>query len=545
MNRFLVVAGTGLLACLTNPVHAQDGGDADAPRGAVYADDGCDLEASAGCLDVGMGVSIAGWNNRDLLSLDETTVQDIVDSDDRTFSGEFDLVLSGQWQPDDRVTLGAAVFLSESMRDSANQRRYNGGNIQLVEAGVTYHAVDAEAVGLDLTLGRHGFEIGSAPRDYILAGNIDGLSASLDLRRGGEFKWLAIDIYAANEIVETGFEYVKPGLEPANRFNGETNTYRTGFVYENAALVDDLSFAAYFLHASIAGSGPENTGSDVTLGGLTGNFRDRDYLRNYGLRIDYGGEYDNGLIVEANAEFGLSSGVDRKAPEYVDVDLGGTMFGGGLELGYTWGSGEVDLEADFYRFSGASYSSVGGLQFEGGFTSMRGDRVGGVAMGRMASWRPSAVLTAVGIDHSPNDWDRQAGTQFIRTGLGFKQAGFELDVDLFLYTDTAESLFDQSTLDAITPPVGFSREEIDAQRRAGLSLGTEVSVEIEQALGSFASLVGGFGVFLPGEFYDIEIDRVAAFNDARPAIGGPGVADFWAFYAGVDFFGGYGWARRN
>lgn len=572
MNRPFALMASGLLLLAASDASAQDvsadveadvganadertdldrlgGGDIEEARfgGAYDIEDeiGCDLDDSVACIEVGSAVTIAGWNNRDLLELDETTVQDIINSDDRTFAGEFDLVLGAAWRPEERVTLRSGVFLSQAMRDSANQRRFDGGNAQIIEASISYHAVDTENVALDFTAGRHDFDIGSAPNDYIMAGAVDGISARLDLAKIGELKWLAFEIYSANEIVETGFEYVKPGLEPVNRFNGETNTYRTGIVYENTELVDDLSFALYFLHATIAGSGPENTGADVTLGGLTGNFRDRDYLRNYGLRVDYDAAYDMGLLLEVNAEFAMSSGVDRKAPEYVDVDLGGMMFGGGLGIGYDFGRGEVDLETDFYRFDGASYSSTGGLQFEGGFTSMRGDRIGGVAVGRMASWRPSGVLTAAGIDHSPHDWDRQAGTQFLRAGLGFEFDGFEIDVDFFTYTDTSESLFDQSTLDETTPPIGFSREEIAAQRRAGLNLGQEISIEVEQRFSRYASLIGGFGLFMPGEYYDIEIDRVAAFNDARPAIGGEGVASFWAFHAGLDFFGGYAWSRGN
>ena len=288
-----------------------------------------------------------------------------------------------------------------------------------------------------------------------------------------------------------------------------------GFVYRNESLVDNLGLAAYFMYATIGASGITNTGADVALGGATGNFRDRDYLRNYGLRARYDASYESGLHTDVYFEFGLSEGVDRKAPEYVDVDLGGTMFGGGVGVGYDFGAGSIGVGGDYYSFDGASYSATGGLEFDRGFTSMRGDRVGGIAMGRLASWRPSAVLDRGGIDHSPHDWDRQAGLSFARAGST---------------SPTRTSPSRSTSTSTRTPPRACStsrrwrrprRRSASAVKRSTRSAAPvsrwATSSPLRFARSSQngqASL--GLGLFNPGEYYDIEVARVASFNDDRP-----------------------------
>lgn len=540
MNRLIAAALGVLPVCLAAPVTAQDAAATAADSVYSASDEvGCDLDATRFCAELDSAVDIWTWNNRDLLELDETTVQDIIDTDDRTTLGNVDLKATFLFRPDEQLTLQASVIAGAPFALSANSR-VAGDPIHLSAASIHYAPLDSDAVGLDFAFGRHAWGIGVAPsgRDFIQAGAVDGVSARLNLRKGGTIDWLAFEIFGANDQTETGYYYTKPGNDLVNRFDGETNTYRMGFVYRNESLVDNLGLAAYFMYATIGASGITNTGADVALGGATGNFRDRDYLRNYGLRARYDASYESGLHTDVYFEFGLSEGVDRKAPEYVDVDLGGTMFGGGVGVGYDFGAGSIGVGGDYYSFDGASYSATGGLEFDRGFTSMRGDRVGGIAMGRLASWRPSAVLDRGGIDHSPHDWDRQAGLSFARAGLDFAYADFSLALDFYLYTDTAESSFNFATLAETTPPLGFSREEIDAQRRAGLALGNELSVELRQELTEWAGLSLGLGLFNPGEYYDIEVARVASFNDDRPALGGDRTTQFWAFYGAVDFFGG-------
>lgn len=540
MNRLIVAAIGALAASVAAPALAQEESSAALDRVYSAADQvGCDLDAYGFCAELNSSVDVWTWNNRDMLELDETSVQDIIDTDDRTTLGNVDLKTDFWFRPDERITLHGAILAGAPFAVSANNR-VQGDPVHLVAASINYAPVDSEALGLDFTFGRHDWGIGVAPRgrDFVQAGAVDGVSARLDLRRGGAIDWLAFEIFGANDQTETGYYYNKPGNDPVNRFDGETNTYRMGLVYRNESLVENLGFAAYFMYATIGASGITNTGADVALGGTTGNFRDRDYLRNYGLRARYNASYSSGLMTDVYAEFALSEGVDRKAPEYVDVDLGGMMFGGGAGIGYDFGPGAFGVGGDFYAFDGASYSATGGLEFDRGFTSMRGDRVGGVTLGRLSSWRPSAVLDRGGIDHSPHDWDRQAALNFARAGLEFSYADFGLAFDFYVYTDSAESSFNFANLDQTTPPVGFSREEIDAQRRAGLSLGNEISLEARQGLTDWANLSLGFGLFNPGEYYDIEVARVASFNDDRPALGGDRTTQFWAFYGAVDFFGG-------
>ncbi|MFT4702863.1 MAG: hypothetical protein ACI81R_000550 [Bradymonadia bacterium] len=474
--------------------------------------------------------TMAGMNNRDLRPLEETTVQSIIDSDDRQFFGESDLRLELDFAPSESVHFEAALGVDAAWRDSQVQRRASGQPMQLVLANTTVQHDLGGSVSVSATFGRQRFGIGHAPRDYVLNGLVDGLTGTVDFGDVGALRVLAFDLFSAGADFESGLFAYKSGMEPVTNFRGETNTYRSGAIFENS-VVAGLDLAAYWFYATVAGSGIENTGSDVSLGGTTGNFRDRDNLHNYGLRGRYQLPSET-LTLDVYGEFAASSGIDRKAPEYVDVDLSGTLFGGGFGVGPRFASGSVTLRGEYYRASGADYS-VQSLEFQRGFTSMRGDRVGGLALGRMSSWRPSSVLDAAGFDHSPHDQDRQAGTRFIHLGVDVEAGGFGFNVGYWTYQDTGEASFDQSTLDDFTPPIGFSREEIDAQRRLGRHLGTEWEFAVSQRIAEFAQAHGAFGVFLPGSFYNVEVDRLAGFNDSRTALGGD--RPYWSFITSVAF----------
>ena len=242
------------------------------------------------------------------------------------------------------------------------------------------------------------------------------------------------------------------------------------------------------------------------------------------------------------AEFARTEGIDRKEPVVPDVDAAGNAFGGGVELDLELNDDVgFGLLADWHRFDGAEYS-VGGPQFRHGFVSFGGARIGGLASARLSNWRPSAVLEYSGVRQAPDDISRAAGTDSIHAGLSLDLWDTSLTFDFWTYTDTRTSNFDQSRIDQIDPPFGYSREEFAAQRRTGLGLGTEIDVRLAQAFGDFFSIFGEYGLFMPGDYYAIEVSRVAAYDADVPRLGGQ--ETLWAIRAGADVSLGMRRARQ-
>ena len=136
-------------------------------------------------------------------------------------------------------------------------------------------------------------------------------------------------------------------------------------------------------------------------------------------------------------------------------------------------------------------------------------------MGRFLAWRPSSHVGSAGVVNAPQDQSRVSGTEFLHAGLGLDKAKVKLAIDWWLFTDTTESFLDVSRLDSIgRPTFGHTRAEFAAQERfGGKALGQAIDVSLTIDATENFDFVGGGGVFLPGEYYEIEVERVAGNHE--------------------------------
>ena len=142
----------------------------------------------------------------------------------------------------------------------------------------------------------------------------------------------------------------------------------------------------------------------------------------------------------------------------------------------------------------------------------------GVAIGRLAGWRPSASLAPDGLDRSPQQQSRTAGTEFVSGTVSVTVADTSIKVSGWNYRDTSHTFVNFGALELIPePPYGYSRAEIAAQKRLGKALGTEWEAVVSHRIDELKlSAVGG--IFLPDNFYEVEVDRIVDGDDT--ALGG-------------------------
>ncbi len=481
--------------------------------------------------------------NVDLRPYDGTSDETVRDTDDRSLFGYADVGADLTVRPAAPVFLDASVEVETQWPTFVLAGSPSAAlNVYGLALGVDI--VDAEAVKLTASLGRQPFSIGGVPVDYIFSATTDSAVVALDLQRFGRLRLLAIDLVSGQDLPAAGFLRYEAGSEPRFNFQGESTTLRTGGVYEvdQDALPFGLTAAAYYFYASVGGASNLGTGADISYGGQLGNFRDADYQHLFGARVGYehqldgdgDEETDEGGAVAVWAEFARSMGIDRK--ELVadhDVETNGNAFGGGASLTLPAGITELTASAAFYRFDGGAYDS-NGMQFESGFVGFRGARVGGLALGRHAAWRPSATLAPDGIDHSPHRQSRAAGTQFVTGSLGLSVLDTALRVDAWFLTDTGSTFVDPDNLAGVRdPPFGYSREEFAAQERLGRVLGTEIDVTLSQRFADMLEIYAQWGGFFPGAFYDVEVDRIVEGDET--ALGGSATLTAIAVGIGLEF----------
>lgn len=483
---------------------------------------------------------VIGFENRDFRALDETNDEAIFYSDDRTNTGYTDVAVSLAYKPSEALRFNTQVKYNLLWRDDRLGRSNGvGGGVNVFRLNFNYDFYKSEDFSVRATFGRQPFRIGGAPVEYMLEGTIDGATFDLDFGAAGNLKIMGIDFYAANDLPVSGVRTFKEGSETVFGLRGETVTYRTGLVYDfdtGRSGGSRFDARAYYFYASIGGGPIEESGADVSFGGKLGNFRDRDYQHLAGGRAAYLLDLGGGTSVQVYGEFARSEGIDRQNPVLRDVDTGGNAYGGGIQARLQSSDDAVFFfQGDAYHFDGAKYGSDG-LEHERGFVSFRGNRVGGFAIGRLAVWRPSAALDTYGVDASPNEQFRVAGTEFVHAGLGARLGRVTLRADTWLYSDTSSSdvNFAGGQLPTLPElPFGVSRVQVAAQERFGKSLGQELNFAAALQVDANFRLYADLGLFLPGEFYEQEIDPAAA--GSQTLLGG--TETFWAgrFGAQVSF----------
>jgi hypothetical protein len=482
---------------------------------------------------------VLGYDNRDLRALDERTDQNVIDTDDRRNFGYSDLTVTMSVAPVQSVRFDLQTQYALLWKeDQIGRQAGTGGSLRIFQLSSTWEPLvhRRDGVGLMLRFGRQPFSIGGVPTDYLLDATVDAITVTADFGSYGTLRVLALDFFGANDLPETGFQYYLPGRASPFGQRGETNTLRTGLVYGLDPSRNDygLGARAFGFFATIGGGPIESTGSDISYGGTLGNFRDADYQMMFGGRLLFDRALSDTFRLTAFAEFARSEGIDRKELVARDVNTGGNAIGAGFDATVTpQERASISAGASFYHFDGASYASDG-LEFERGFVSFRGWRVGGIALGRNAAWRPSAHMESYGIAHTPHSETRAAGTRFVEGRLGARVLDTSVRLRGWQYWDTSTSFVDFEALAAgelPAPPFGYTYDEFAAQERLGRSLGFEYEVEVAQSFSDDRyRLYGTWGAFVPSDFYALRVSRIV--EGTMTALGGE--ETFWAFRVGAE-----------
>ncbi len=413
-----------------------------------------------------------------------------------------------------------------------------GGFLFVDRMFVDWKAVSLPGFELTTQVGRQPFEIGGAYRDFFFDDVIDGVVINADLKKAGKIRLMPVDMYSStlrpdDFNVAAGINSI--GTIPqssAARYDGDTNTYRMGAIYENTELVKGLALRVFGFYADIGASGPNGTGSDRTFGGAHGNVADNDYNWMAGGRVGYTLEAGK-LKMLAYGEFAHSGGLDRKATNLglFDVTTNGNAFGAALlpsfEVNENFG---IRGRVQFFMADGGQYATDGGMLYNHGFVSFKGSQIGGLAANRIAGWHPTPYVHTSGISHSVYDRERKAGTMMIHGGLGFDLIQkLKVDFDVYSFTDTSSTNYDytRAIADSAELPFGYDEYDLSAQERLGKSLGLELDATLTYNPNAVLSFYTTGAMMMAGDFHKIEISRRAG-----TAIGAEDPDLFWAVSVG-------------
>lgn len=516
---FLPPMAATLAVLASSPAHAQS-------QDLEYREPGVDDQGDQR-LTVGGGFETAWYeyDNMDLRPLDESSDQAILDSDDRNgfaFTGaSFDLAY--------KVDDGTRFVFSGSHRGLWGNDQIGGtsafGSLIYVSALYVDWSPKLGSLEPSIKVGRQYYKMGATggSKDFILADTLD--MVRIDLPFGDAFR---LELIPVNVVGLSGendranfFDYIAQSDVQTFGFRGDHMTRRHGLA---AVLmpVEGLEARAYAFYTDIGALG---SGSDISYDGKLGNFSDNDWVANVGVQA----EWELADIVTPFIGAHYSMGIDRKELVAKDVDANGLALSGGVRLDTTdddSGAGFTG-EVSYFDAFGPAYSDDG-LQYSHGYVGMKGQQTGGLVVDRFMGWHPTAYVGMYGVSDDPHDVDRKAGTRVIHAEAGYALAApFWIEAGWWLFQDTGLTFLDMDDVATIDPPYGYSSREFEAEERLGRTLGQEIDLSIGVPATDHLGFYATGGAFLPGAFYDIEIDEVAGDQ-----LGGQATA--WAGSAGME-----------
>ncbi len=475
--------------------------------------------------EIELETEVHTYNNLDFRPLDETSDQTILDSDDRNtfaFTG-LDVGIGVSINPQLSVNI-AASHRGLWGNDQIGGVNAFGGFLYVTDLSVDWMPLakgENEENPLRLRVGRQYFDLGATGRDYVYSDVIDGVRLDVPLGKIGHITALPFSIFSSSGDAANAnfFDYIGQSTTQTFGFRGAHITSRYGGELVVDGAVKGLDLRAYAFYTDIGAAG---SGSDISYDGTLGNFSDNDWVVNYGLRAKY-----EVSILEAWGEFAGSSGIDRKELIAQDVDTQGFAWGAGAKVdshrGEETGYGGT---LDYWEAQGPTYTE-NGLMFSHGYVGMKGKQVGGLVTDRFLGWHPSSYVGMFGVDDSPHEPDRKTGTRVVHAGAFAQPIKLlEINADWWMFSDTGLSAVNIAGLDDIVPPYGYSRAEFAAEERLGKALGMEIDGKVKVNVNDHLSFHANTGVFLPGAFYGIEIDR-----SAGDQLGGQSLA--WAANGGA------------
>jgi hypothetical protein len=468
-------------------------------------------EAKAKKLDVGVffETEAHGYDNLDFRPLDETTDQTILDSDDRNAFAFTGVSLDLGYQIDDttRLVMGTSYRGLWGNDQFGNTNKFGGF---LYFTGMFVEWTPKWSFAPTLRVGRQRMDIGGmgGAREFIFGDIVDQVRVDFPLGKIGTLVTVPIDVVglsAENDDVNfVGFLGQQRGQ--IFNFRGDRMTRRHGAILQiqpEAVPGLDVRAYGYFSHVGALG-----TGSDISYQGRLGNFADKDWVVNTGVRASY----TIAELVTPFAEFDASVGIDRKELVTYDVDTNG----------FAWSAGAViskekegpkgiggTAEIRYFDATGPAWSEEG-LQYSHGYVGMKARQVGGLLGNRFLGWHPTAYLGAYGVSDSPHDIARKSATRTISAEGRIDLPGpVSIGAGYWFMQDKGSSFLDQTKVDTLTPPYGYSRDEFRAQARIGKVLGHEIDGNVGVHLGEHFDLYVQGAAMLPGAFYKIEVARIA------------------------------------
>lgn len=510
------------LLLLLAPAYAQDQNEDLEYRDVEVGEGDTELEVRAG-----VESQWHEYDNLDLRKLDESSDQNIFDSDDRNafaFTGAYvELAAS---RNDVRMVVGASHRGLWGNDQIGNTNRF-GGWMYFTAMYVEYTPTLGN-ITPTIRVGRQYYELGSlgGARDYVLADVVDQVRIDVPLGDFGRLELVPITVVGMSSSNDNAnfVGYLGQSTAQTYGFRGDHMTRRYGgsLVMDGVGTVDARAYG-FFTQVGALG-----TGSDISYNGQLGNFSDNDWVSNFGVR--------GSMVLAAGkvtpfVSLDGSMGVDRKEEVAQDVNTNGWAVTAGVRG--KLGDEETGLrgELSYFQASGGAYgngSGTSGLQYSHGYTGMKGRQVGGTFTDRLMGWHPSSYVGMFGISDTPQEIDRKSGTRVVHGAIGYDFGRAYVGGRWWTLQDTGITYVNFNQLDTLDPPYGYSRAEWAAQERLGKLLGHEADLDVVFAVNDTLRVYGNAAVFLPGPYYEIGVERVAG-----DALGWDGEALPWALNVGT------------
>ncbi len=471
------------------------------------------------------------YDNLDMRALTEESDQAILDSDDRNSFAFTGVQIELGYKADEktRLVVGASHrgLWGNDQIGSVNQY---GSLLYFTSLYVDYAPTGLKQSPVTIRMGREYYELGGlgGAKDFVLADVLDQVRVTVKTGEIGRLEIVPITVVGSSSQNDNAnfVSYIGQSASQSFGFRGDHMTRRFGGMYVLDG-IESLDVRAYAFYTDIGALG---TGSDISYNGTLGNFADNDWAANAGLRASY----TIADVVTPFASLDMSTGLDRKEEVALDVTNYGKALYGGVVVDNRDKEGTgVRAEATFFRADGPTFDADTALQSSHGYVGMKARQVGGTIVDRFLGWHPTAYVGMFGISDNPQDMSRKSGTQAIHASAGYTFGfGFGVEAAWWSLTDTGSTAFKLDTLADMNPPFGYSRAEFQAQERLGKSLGQEIDLTLTQRLSDSLSFSVNGGYFNPGEFYDIQIERVAG-TALGPTAPGKQAENVWAINAGT------------
>lgn len=484
------------------------------------------------------------YNNADLRKLNSTNDFQIRTTDDQQglalTRAKFD---TSFMFPKQRVGLEMSFGFDGVWGSFQLQGNGNPGT-RIARANIFWEFFSLGGLSIDTVIGRQFYAVGGIQNDYMLRDVLDAIVFNIHWKDMIDVKVLALDVYSGANSYGSGendrwndeFQYFsRDSTNKLAGLNGDVSTYRTGFAVSGEPFMKKLlkmriDPRVYAYYARVRGG---KGGSDYSENGRIGNFSDNDWSGLFGGRVAWHAHEQFPFFrqLQIYADGALSTGSDLRRQGQPISDYATIGFGAGVTAMTKTFIGFLAplAELDFFFAQGPKYDKNGNMVSHG-FIGMRGDRIGGTLMRRYWGMRPSGYVGYNGIDDTPFDSNRKAGSLMIHAGIGAELwRKWVVRADIWHLQDTASTAvnFDPSNLDLINNPY-VSRAELEAQQRFGKALGQEINLTVQYFPNSLLMFQLTAAMFVPGSFFSTPIEDIVSKNGYPK--GGAADADFMGMF---------------